>query len=181
MYFNFVGALLIKSDVHQLICMVYLYPSKVKTRLFSIFLTRKGLAIEENEVDASGFMHMCQHAIVHSKIWWQNTSFVSGDRDLFGKFIKATTNGKALTNTLAHSSHICTSWVHIVIGNDCIVERPCFQHLSYLQASSKHYAFIMLLWSRILSHHSSNKPFSDRLGLLRYFQIGSVCSGRDWL
>lgn len=84
------------------------------------------------------------HAIVHSKIWWQNT-FVSGDRDLFGKFIKATTNGKTLTNALAHSSHICTSWVHIVIGNDCIVKQPCFQHLSYLQACSKHYAFIMLL------------------------------------
>lgn len=121
------------------------------------------------------------HAIVHSKIWWQNASFVSGDRDLFGKFIKATRNGKTLTYALAQSSHICTSWVHIVIGNDCVVEQPCFLHLSYLQASSKHYAFIMLLWSHFLSHHSSNKPFSDWHGLFRYFQIDSVCSGRDWL
>jgi len=61
MYLNFVGALLIKSDVHQLVCIVYQYPSRVKTRLFSIFLIRKGLAIEDNEFDASGFMHMCQY------------------------------------------------------------------------------------------------------------------------
>jgi hypothetical protein len=56
MYLNFVGALLIKSDVHQLVCIVYQYPSRVKTRL-----TRKGLAIEDKEFDASGFMHMRQY------------------------------------------------------------------------------------------------------------------------
>jgi hypothetical protein len=54
MYLNVVGALLIKSDVHQLVRIVYQYPSRVKTRLFSIFLTRKGLAIEDNEVELLG-------------------------------------------------------------------------------------------------------------------------------
>jgi hypothetical protein len=61
MYLNFVGALLIKLDVHRPVYIVYQYPSRVKTRLFNIFLTKKWLAIKENEFDDFKLMHMCQY------------------------------------------------------------------------------------------------------------------------
>ncbi len=78
MYLNFVGALLTKSEVHQQICIVFQSPSRVKSRLISISLTRKGLDIKDNEFDSSWFMHAS-----HIFVTRNNLNHVSGRDSLW--------------------------------------------------------------------------------------------------